>query len=390
MFGISSIVFLFLLVWTFAEDYDRDWKNYQREFRQLEAANTKGQLDGELEKLNALEEYKEAKNTLDAAENSLQEKEDDLKILEKQLRKLEAEHYQVEQAYNFTKAEYDVVKYEHEEAVGRGHGNPEKTGAKYDRYEVDLNQKRLIVEETERRLSEKRNTIRSHRKEVREADTRLSQLRRQATILDRKLRVVDPAAMSFANKIGDMVRDLPVLDLLSPYYKVDQVVLKDITEDINFMQIPKVDRCTTCHQGITEPGYEDALQPFTTHPDLELYLNSNSPHPLESFGCTSCHAGRGRGTDFSTAVHTPGSHEQEEEWIEKYGWHEMHHWEQPMFPVKYTEAGCFKCHSNEIYIRGADKLNLGTNLVERAGCFGCHTIERYKNKQRIGPDLNKI
>ena len=134
MFGISSIVFLFLLVWTFAEDYDRDWKNYQREFRQLEAANTKGQLDGELEKLNALEEYKEAKNTLDAAENSLQEKEDDLKILEKQLRKLEAEHYQVEQAYNFTKAEYDVVKYEHEEAVGRGHGNPEKTGAKYDRY----------------------------------------------------------------------------------------------------------------------------------------------------------------------------------------------------------------------------------------------------------------
>jgi len=390
LFGISSIVFLLLLVWTFVDDYDRDWKDYQREFRQLEVASTKGQLDGELEKLNALEEYKEAQGNLDAAGNALKEKEDDLKILEKQLRKLEAEHYQVEQVYNFTKAEYDVVKYEHEEAVGRGHGNPEETGQKLDRYEIDLNQKRLIVEEAERHMFEKRDTIRSHREEVKEADTRLSQLRRQASILERKLSVVDPAAMSFANRIGDKVRDLPVLDFLSPYYKVDQVVLKDITEDINFMEIPKVDRCTTCHQGITEPGYEDASQPFTTHPDLALYLNNDSPHPLESFGCTSCHAGRGRGTDFSTAAHTPGSHEQEEEWIEKYDWHEMHHWEQPMFPVKYTEAGCFKCHSNEIYIRGADKLNLGTNLVERAGCFGCHTIERYKNKRRIGPDLNKI
>ncbi|MDP6965652.1 MAG: hypothetical protein QF551_00040, partial [Candidatus Marinimicrobia bacterium] len=258
LFGISSIVFLLLLVWTFVDDYDRDWKDYQREFRQLEVASTKGQLDGELEKLNALEEYKEAQGNLDAAGNALKEKEDDLKILEKQLRKLEAEHYQVEQVYNFTKAEYDVVKYEHEEAVGRGHGNPEETGQKLDRYEIDLNQKRLIVEEAERHMFEKRDTIRSHREEVKEADTRLSQLRRQASILERKLSVVDPAAMSFANRIGDKVRDLPVLDFLSPYYKVDQVVLKDITEDINFMEIPKVDRCTTCHQGITEPGYEDA------------------------------------------------------------------------------------------------------------------------------------
>ena len=390
LFGISSIVFLLLLVWTFADDYDRSWKDYQREFRQLETANTKGQLDEELEKLNLLEEYNEAKGALNAAEAAQLEKETDLNILEKQLRKLEAEHYRVEQDYNFIKAEYDVVKYEHEEAVGRGHGNPQETGAKLDRFEVDLNQKQLIVEEVVRRLSEKSDTIRSHREELKQADDRFSQLRRRASILNRKLRVVDPASMSLGNRIGDMVRDLPVLDLLSPYYKVDQVVLKDITEDINFMHIPKVDRCTTCHQGIMQTGYEDAPQPFTTHPDLELYLDSESPHPLESYGCTSCHAGRGRGTDFSTAAHTPGSHEQEEEWVEKYGWREMHYWDQPMFPVKYTEAGCFKCHSNEIFLRGADKLNLGTNLIERAGCFGCHAIERYEDKRRIGPDLNKI
>ena len=81
---------------------------------------------------------------------------------------------------------------------------------------------------------------------------------------------------------------------------------------------------------------------------------------------------------------------QAKEWEEKYGWHELHYWDTPMFPIQYTEAGCFKCHNQEIYLKGADKLNLGINLIEKSGCFGCHAIERYKEKSRIGPDLSKL
>ena len=102
--------------------------------------------------------------------------------------------------------------------------------------------------------------------------------------------------------------------------------------------MPAVDRCTSCHLGITDPDFVDAEQPFTTHPDLELYLTSKSPHPQESFGCTSCHDGRSRGTSFISSAHTPNTPDQKHEWEEKYSWKKIHHWLQPMMPKKYTQA----------------------------------------------------
>jgi len=194
-------------------------------------------------------------------------------------------------------------------------------------------------------------------------------------VFKRKLQKIDFAEMTFANKIASMVRDLPVVDMSNPSIRVQQIVIKDITDDVNYMRVPKVDRCITCHLGTLNPDFKDAKQPFRTHPQLELFLTNNSPHPLEEFGCTSCHGGRGRGTDFNSAAHIPSSHEQMKEWKNKYDWHEYHHWDTPMFPLQYVEAGCLKCHAGQTVIKGADRLNLGLNLVSKAGCFGCHEME---------------
>ena len=45
-------------------------------------------------------------------------------------------------------------------------------------------------------------------------------------------------------------------------------------------------------------NYAAAEQPFRTHPNLDLYVHSESVHPRDNFGCTSCHEGRGRAIDF--------------------------------------------------------------------------------------------
>lgn len=187
-----------------------------------------------------------------------------------------------------------------------------------------------------------------------------------------------------------MVRDLPVIDLANPNYKIEQIVLKDITDDVNFMDVPKVDRCITCHLGINNPDYSTADQPYRTHPNLELYLGRESAHPMEEFGCTVCHGGRGRGTDFTSSVHTPSSKDQAKEWKEKYDWHEMHHWDKPMLPQQYVQASCFKCHSDQVEVKGAEKLNLGLHIIEKSGCYSCHTIEKYKDWPKPGPDLTKL
>lgn len=390
LFAISSIVFLLLLAWTFADDYARPWKRYQRQFRQLEIARTAGDLQQEIQHLSARQDYRQAKERVSAARKAMEGRQADLKTLQKEVSRLESRHYKVEQEYSFSKSIYDAAKYAYEEAVARAREDSSEARENLVRLEKETHERRLIMENVKRELDQKREAVRSMRRQVQEARDHFSRLNRQVDLLTRKLKTIDPSSMTLANRLATMVRDLPVIDLLNPYYKIDQVVLKDITQDLNFAQVPKVDRCTTCHLGVTRAGYEDAPQPYTTHPNLALYLDDASPHPLQQFGCTSCHSGRGRGTDFITSAHTPNSPEEREEWVSRYDWHEMHYWEEPMFPLEYAQAGCFKCHSEEIFVRGADKLNLGTNLIERAGCFGCHTIERYKDKRRIGPDLNKI
>src|SRR5262249_52657802 len=98
-------------------------------------------------------------------------------------------------------------------------------------------------------------------------------------------------------------------------------------------------------------------EPLLAHPDLELYISADSPHPMNKMGCTVCHEGNGEETDFVLAGHMPASKEQREEWEEKYYTRTAglvpeidfetaeHHWTRPMHPRKLAQAGCTKCHS---------------------------------------------
>ena len=169
---------------------------------------------------------------------------------------------------------------------------------------------------------------------MKDAEEETSALLKSVNLLERKLSIIDPENMTLGNRIADRVRDLPVMDFLAPSIKIQQIIIDDIRDDVIFTTVPKVDRCTSCHLGVDKAGFEDAPQPFTTHPRLEMFLASSSPHPMEEFGCTSCHAGRGRGTSFSSAGHMPATPEQAREWKEKYDWEELHHWDEKQFPAQ--------------------------------------------------------
>src|SRR4029078_2221281 len=146
----------------------------------------------------------------------------------------------------------------------------------------------------------------------------------------------------------------PRLEFVKPTLKIDQVVIPDMFMDVNYMHVPRVDRCMTCHRAIDRPGFEskkeaarlaqelqqkldsfqivaekrkdaedrlkqlksiqreardtltvrriqepelDTLKPWRTHPKLDPFVGSASPHPLLEFGCTSCHRGMDRATE---------------------------------------------------------------------------------------------
>ncbi len=143
------------------------------------------------------------------------------------------------------------------------------------------------------------------------------------------------------------------------------------------------------------------------HPDLDLYVTVDSPHPMQRMGCTVCHQGNPQETDFVLAAHMPANHEQEHEWAEKYYERSLgvpattflvmeHYWDRPMLPLKYTEASCVKCHQ-EVADLGhfeldpvARRINLGRDLFTRMGCINCHLVNGLDDAVRVGPDLTYV
>ncbi len=137
----------------------------------------------------------------------------------------------------------------------------------------------------------------------------------------------------------------------------------------------RADRCVTCHAGVDWAGFERASQPFTTHPQRDLF----KAHPIEKFGCTSCHGGQGLATTADDA----------------HGF--VEHWEEPLLgttlAAQYVlqnrhamvEMRCNGCHRYERTTAGMSEINLAKQIVDQKGCRACHTINGRGGK--VGPDL---
>ena len=387
-FAISSIVFLITMVWTFIDDNDDEFKDYQREFRTLQIEKAEEKL---VEEKSSIEgEVKDYDELLAKAEEEYKQKSEEIEKINETLGGLRAIAYKTNLRYSEEKALLDVLKFELESANIDGSGKSEVARVKYKEKASVFNQIKLEKEEYEIKISSLEGELKNLKSDVKDANDRRDKFLKKVYLAENKLNLLDRSKMTFMNKLGDIVRDLPILDFMDPYYKVRQTVVKDVLYDVNFTAMPAVDRCTSCHLGIADPDFVDAEQPYTTHPDLDLYLTSKSPHPEEAFGCTSCHSGRSRGTSFLSSAHTPNSPEQKKEWKEKYHWKPVKHWLQPMLPTRYTQASCFKCHQNTSDLAGAEKINLGLTLVDRSGCNGCHVSANWPAKGKSGPDLRKL
>ncbi|MCH8964619.1 MAG: c-type cytochrome [Planctomycetes bacterium] len=158
------------------------------------------------------------------------------------------------------------------------------------------------------------------------------------------------------------------------------------------------------HEGLPTIDLE---QPLQAHPDLNLFLSTGSPHPINQMGCTVCHEGNGMETDFMFAAHTPKSHHEKEEWAEKYydrnlgvptmTWSTLEHfWDFPMIPPQYSEASCAKCHDalDDISrFQGRDygeKIRTGKKLYTQLGCINCHRVENIDGLRQVGTDLTHV
>jgi mono/diheme cytochrome c family protein len=396
IFAVGSIVLLVVVIGMVYEDYSREWKGFQRQFYRLETARTRAEIRQAERALNGAE-MKRVRAEMAKAQAEFRKESDRHESLQEQLQRLDAEFYGRDLDYRFAKATYDSRKYDAELEIDnlRKAGKTSEAAGKQvelDRIKKEMDEAKIAFDDITARQEAVKAQLGKVRGRVDELQAAINKMTTDRERLSNKLERVES---SFVNWLVNS----PMLDFMAPTLQIQQVVLPKLRHDINFMEVPRVDRCMTCHTVINQPGYEKSPQPFRTHPNLGLYVAENSKHPVDSFGCTACHAGRDRGVSFTNAAHTPDNEKQKKEWEDKYGWEEMHYWETPMRSRSHYYAGCYGCHSDQAALASAapadpksaaGNLDRGLRTVEISGCHGCHKIRGLEGLRKAGPDLSHI
>jgi mono/diheme cytochrome c family protein len=383
VFAASSIFLFVSVLWMVWDDYDREWKNYQRRFAVLEQEVTQAnlqQLDQKVDKA-AVDRLRKDRA---AAEQQIEANRAKVDELQDKVQDLTNRLYVANQDFQFAKATYDVNRYDFE---ARRNEDPE--GAKQEQAEIDEEGRRvaemqLEVEKIEAERAAAQAELGKFTGQAADLQKKLDDLMAERNRLEKRLDAISP---SF---VKAYFRDAPLVDFMAPTIKVQQVITPNIVDDVNFTRVVKMDRCMTCHLAIDRAGYENRPQPFRTHPNLDIYVGSNSPHPMGEAGCTVCHEGMGQSLTFRDASHTPANEKQRHEWEAQYHWEEPHLWDYPMLPKGMTEASCAKCHKSETFIPHAPTLTRAYATYERAGCYACHKTRGFEGLRKPGPNLTRI
>jgi mono/diheme cytochrome c family protein len=393
IFAASSLFLFLSVIWMVWDDYSREWKNTQRHFVQLDTQVTEAQLaqagrNVDKAKLAQLEAQEKAAKANVAAN---QAKVDDLQAKAKAA---DQTLYRATLDYNKAKAIYDQDRYAFEAArvADPNSDSTKKQAATVADEAKDVDTLNLQMEEAKAAKVAAGAQLGQYTGQVDSVQKDLDAVNAEQDRLRKRLTTIAPSVTK------EYFRDAPLLDFMAPSIKINQLILPNVVDDVNFIRVYKMDRCQTCHLAIDKAGYEKYPQPFTTHPNLDLYLGGSSQHPIDKVGCTVCHEGQGQSVSFKTASHMPTGEKQKDEWEKKYGWEEPHEWDYPMLPTKMTAASCAKCHKQQEYIPQADQLNVAYATFERAGCYACHKTKGFEvadadnpaGMRKPGPILTKI
>ncbi len=401
VFAVSCLVFMFATIWMLVVDYDDEWRVYQREFTQKDAESAK-KREQEIADIDYIEKQKALESQVVAAEVELKKNRDELDAIAAEISKAETEETRLNRAVKFKRAERDKARADYDLAV-----RDEKPKEERDKLKENFDQIQVVVLAMERELQGVMNDLAINRVKMAKLTQVRDDAQAQLKIHNNDLARIkeDRLAKAPEDWLPRLKRGLvntPLLDL-NPTYKINQIWLPELPINLGGMKdVPRFDRCITCHQatnriaegGIPEFPADEYKHPFQTHPRTDLFIADASPHPQAKFGCTICHDGQGSGTSFQNASHTPNNPVISADWKKDYDYYHNHFWEAPMFPNRFKESSCLKCHHSVMELaetpkfgNSAPKVTKGWDIVAQYGCFGCHEIRGYDGTKSIGPDL---
>ncbi len=390
-FGISSVLMLLVTLWMLMDDFGRDWKGYQREFFDLRQKKYDEWIDAAKKNVDEAS-LKTLQEKVGASVKATEGHQKDIDKLEGELVQLKTKEKIATVKYQAAKGVWDVEKYEYEAHFGHydAEGHPDKIGPKGAKALQTLQAHWDDVLKLRGAANGFTQQVDAKQKEIETITAEKTAAEKELKVARASLDVLLDGKKATELTLSKMMRSAPIIDMADPTFRLQQIVLPTIRDDIYFAKVQKVDRCTTCHMAIDVPGFEKEKNPYKTHPKLDVMLGARSAHPLDQIGCTVCHEGRGQATEFVRTAHTPHSEEQEKEWKKKYGWQEMHHVIEKMIPLQFTEGKCRVCHKGTEYVPKGEKVTASYQLIKAAGCYGCHRIEGWDHLRKPAPSLKRV
>src|SRR5205085_10258250 len=351
IFAISSLVLLVTTAWIVMYDYVRGWKWFQLEFMRIQQERIESDLkaaDDAVLQQHLVDLDKQMRQ----AEKDIALHRNEFLSAQKELDRQEGRHYAADQDYRFAKAVLDADRYETEAATVQHRADAPERRRHYAQLTAHVNDLQLTLQQVTRDRDAAKARVDVWLKKIKDVEDKKKDLTASIDLLNKQLQTVKTASKDF------LILNAPMLDFVAPTFKVDQVVLNDLFIDMNYMSVPRVDRCQTCHRAIDRPGFEskkeakrlsaelqekldnftilgakrkdaedriaqlkriaeaptEVLNPWRTHPKLDMFVGSASPHPLLDYGCTACHRGQDRATEFGRAGHTPPNRKMEKRW----------------------------------------------------------------------------
>lgn len=503
VFAVASVLLLLTTFWFISVDYDRHWREYQKEYQVSVAAlahldylqTQTAAAQAELAAAHEAAEAEAAKLAEPAAATLLAETEVELARAQFEAIQVEQDFAKGDQLLQVARADFEKILTKH------GEDHPKTIAARkaLDRDAAEVEVLRIKSEQLGDDSAVLDRAIRDMREPSRVAQKAYDDLFKVAEDAQRKDRqyrglMPEPGLLGDLPLVGFLI-NAPLADFAAPkgtpaHQEIKQLVLPDVRQRLNYLESYTTDRCITCHLAVDnrdfsienlaarlerslpavdeelarrglkplelpappeldgddaptlhagqvtdhwdrlnedqqeqyfdelltrvnayfrEVGYRELTldEPLRAHPDLELFVDIDSPHPMARMGCTVCHEGNPQETEFVLAAHTPESHDQEHEWAEKHYVTQAgvpnftfklvaHYWDRPMLLGKYTEGSCVKCHSQVTEIGSFDgepvgrNINLGYNLFINTGCINCHKVDGLEDSRRVGPDLTRV
>lgn len=404
-FAISSLGLLAVTLWMAFADYAQPWKRIQSEFRSLERQKLEKEAEAEKQRLNQ-NELAQLKREIQQAQAELDQHRKDLDKLESEVKDRKTQYNIADTAWKGAKARSDAHKFQYDTSLQTGDKDA-------------ISSKRKEYEEARKTFADAQHKKEEAQDALDAAQRRLADKQALLTGAEKKLKDLQSGVDNIETRIASLGKgydyfllNAPLMDFLKPSLKVEQVILPGLYQNINFTNIDRVDRCMTCHVAANRPGFEDDPntkevewpEPFRSHPRIDLFVGDSSPHPYTRFGCTICHGGLDRATDFARAGHNlpllPAHDEaakkawgeKKGEWERKWGWEQPRFLDYPILPANLAESGCVGCHAGGVWTPKSDEQEVGRELIAHMGCYGCHTVNLpgFTGLRKAGPSLLRI